>query len=548
MSHCFSFRTVRWMGMALVLMSLVGAAFAQQDAPRSDLFVGYAWSDPGGKTPLGQVPTQKYGWGADYTYNLNKWWGISADFGGHYHTYYNTTTAQIGPRFMWRTEGLNLFAHTLFGWNRFSTPGGGQSGLPSSPNAIHNGLGATLGGGLDLPLKKWVNLRIIEADYLYAHHNFRDIADPTNNATDQIRPNFDGVQLRSGLVFNFGDLTPPPPLTAVCAATGNTEVFAGEPVSFTATPGNVMKNHSVTYAWAGTGGNVTGKDNAASVDTTGLAPGTYTVTSRVSDAKMKKGGDASCSSSFTIKNPPPKNPPVVSCTANPSSVQAGAQVNVTCTCTSPDGVPVSVASWTTTAGKLSGSGASAALDTTGAGAGSVTVGAVCTDSRGLTSNGSAHVTVENPPPPPAKPVSSKLNECAFPNKVKPWRVDNACKAILDDVALRLQREADAKATVIGYADASEKMAKKGKKAKNANLAAERAVDSKAYLTGEKGIDAARIDTKTSDADGQKADFYIVPAGADAVSEGTAVDETKVMAIPDHPKPMAKKKMAKKAAV
>ena len=103
---------------------------------------------------------------------------------------------------------------------------------------------------------------------------------------------------------------------------------------------------------------------------------------------------------------------------------------------------------------------------------------------------------------------------------------------------------------MGYSDATEKTMKKHKKMVNANLAAERAVNSKAYLTGEKGIDASRIDTRSSDADGQKADYYIVPAGADAISEGAAVDETKVMAIPDHPKPamkkmkMKSKKMAK----
>jgi len=550
MSHCFSFRTARWVSVAIVLMSLVGAAFAQQEAPKSDLFVGYAWSDPGGQTPYGTVPTQKFGWGADYTYNFNKWIGVSADFGGHYKSYYHTTTAQIGPRVMWRTDGLNIFAHTLFGLSRFSTPGGGNTGLASTPNYVQNNLGATLGGGIDLPLTKWASIRLIEADYLWAHYNFQDVIKAgvyTNppTATDIVRPTFNGVQLRSGLVFNFGELTPPAPLAAACSAQGNTEVYAGEPVSFSAATSNILKNHSVTYAWSGTGGKVSGKDNTASVDTTGLAPGSYTVSARVSDAKMKKGGDASCSSNFTVKNPPPKNPPVMSCSASPTSVQAGASVSVTCTCTSPDGVPVSVASWTTSAGRLSGGGSNASIDTTGAAPGSVSVAAVCTDSRGLTANSSAGFTVENPPPPPPKPVFSKLNECAFPNKLKPWRVDNACKAILDDVALRLQREADAKATVVGYADAKEKMVKKGHKAKAASLAAERAVDAKAYLTDEKGIDGARIDTRTSDADGQKADFYIVPAGASAVSEGTAVDESKVKAIPDHPK-KAMKKMASKA--
>src|SRR5215471_11324499 len=29
--------------------------------------------------------------------------------------------------------------------------------------------------------------------------------------------------------------------------------------------------------------------------------------------------------------------------------------------------------------------------------------------------------------------TTKRSECDFPNKVKPWRVGNACKAVLDDV-------------------------------------------------------------------------------------------------------------------
>ena len=58
---------------------------------------------------------------------------------------------------------------------------------------------------------------------------------------------------------------------------------------------------------------------------------------------------------------------------------------------------------------------------------------------------------------PTKIEASKINECAFPNKVKPGRVDNTCKAALDDVALRLQREADAKAVIVGEADQAAKI-------------------------------------------------------------------------------------------
>ncbi len=249
---------------------------------------------------------------------------------------------------------------------------------------------------------------------------------------------------------------------------------------------------------------------------------------------MKKGGTATCSATFTVKEPP-KNPPNLSCSANPTSLQAGGSSTITCTCTSPDNVPVTVGDWNATSGTISGSGTTATLNTTGASPGPITVSAVCTDSRGLKSQvANAQVTVENPPPPP--PQASKLNQCDFPNKVKPWRVDNTCKAILDDVGKNLQQNADSKLVIVGNAEPTEK----GK-----NLAAERAVDSKFYLTsGESqlGIDPSRIETRTGSAGSKTAEYWIVPAGASFTGEGTqAVDENAVKAVPDHPHAAAKKK-------
>jgi hypothetical protein len=113
----------------------------------------------------------------------------------------------------------------------------------------------------------------------------------------------------------------------------------------------------------GNGGQVTGKDTTAQIDTTNAAPGSYTVTAHVTDAKMKTNNEASCSANYTIKPLPPKNPPTMSCSASPSSVQAGASVTVTCTCTSPDGVPVTVSNWTASSGTVSGSGNTATLST-----------------------------------------------------------------------------------------------------------------------------------------------------------------------------------------
>jgi outer membrane protein OmpA-like peptidoglycan-associated protein len=155
----------------------------------------------------------------------------------------------------------------------------------------------------------------------------------------------------------------------------------------------------VTYSWSGTGGQVTGKDTAATIDTRDAAPGSYVVTAHVTDPREKKNNEATCTANYTIKPLPPKNPPTMSCTADPSTVITGASATLTCSCTSPDGVPVSVSNWTSTGGSLTGNGNTATLSTAGTAAGPVSITATCTDNRGLTTQASTQVAVQNPPPP-----------------------------------------------------------------------------------------------------------------------------------------------------
>jgi hypothetical protein len=107
------------------------------------------------------------------------------------------------------------------------------------------------------------------------------------------------------------------------------------------------------------------------------------------------------------------------------------------------------------------------------------------------------------------------------DKARPARVDNEAKACLDEVALTLQKQPDAKAVVVGEATAKEKAkaakeeeaAKKHKHLNAADLAAERAVNTKNYLVTEKGIDSARITVETGTADKQGVEDYLVPLGA-----------------------------------
>jgi hypothetical protein len=527
-------RRVLCAGLSLMLtVVLLSAVTLAQDVetPKYEIFVGYQWLHPGGgvPAPFGNynapvkiaVPDMPYGFGTALTYNFQKYFGLEGDFGHNWDNYEMTLSA--GPKLSLRTEESTYFLHTLLSYNRLNV-----NGLPTG-----NGIGAILGGGWDLRVTHHFSLRIVEADYVWGRQNYASVVSAA--FPDLRRVSLEGVRLRTGLVFNFGYpelLTP----GASCSVQPS-EVMVGEPITATAATTNFNPKHTLRYDWSGNGGKVTGKDNTASIDTNGVAGGSYTVTAHISDPKKKTGGEATCTANYTVKEPP-KNPPTMSCSASPNDLQAGGSSTITCTCTSPDNVPVNVGGWTASGGSVSGSGNTATLNTTGASAGTITVNATCTDSRGLNTPASTQVTVENPPPPPA-PQATKLAECDFANMAKigkPWRVDNECKGKLDDVAKNLQQNADNKLVIVGNAEPTEK---------RKNLAAERAVNSKAYLTGGEaklGIDPSRIETRTSSEGTMNAEYWIVPAGGTFSEPGTQpVDESVVKAVPDHPHAAPKKK-------
>ncbi len=511
---------------------------AQSDdwVPKEELFVGYQWVNPGGNVPDDETPPNPVkapsiapGAGVSMAFNIDKLWALEADWGTNHNGSGALSTGMFGPKVTFRQEGVNFFVHGLLGIERF-TPAAETS---------HNGFAASVGGGMDLKIWKRITFRVFEADYIFARQNFAQEVSIEDGSLR--RSEFNTARLRTGIVFNIGG-EPEVPVAAACSI-DHSEVMVGEPLHVTVAGSNFNPKHTLTYTWASNGGKIEGKDTGATIDTNGAAPGSYTATATVTDAKAHKNNVATCSSNFAVK---PMNPPQISCSANPSSVDAGTSVTVTCTCTSRDNVPVTVAGWTATGGSISGRGNSATLNTTGASPGTITINATCTDSRGLNASTSSSVSVKNPPPPPPPPPqSTKLNECEYPNKVKPWRVDNTCKAMLDDVAGKLQQDPDAKLVVVGNADPAEV-----KHSTHKNLAAERAVDVKYYLTqgeAQQHIDASRIECRTGGAATTTSEQWIIPAGATFpnASSTSPVDEMKVKNIPDHPKPAAKK-AAKKA--
>jgi len=521
--------------LAVVVFALPAVMNAQEAAPpKEELFVGYQWLNPGGDVPDNSNPPVAFklpsiapGAGVSFAYNFDKMWALEADWGTNQNSTAAYSTGMIGPKMTFRQEDLNLFLHTLFGMAR----------LTDEFNRSHTNLGAALGGGIDLKLFwKPITLRLFEADYMWSQQHYSNV--PLDDLSLR-HSKYDGVRLRTGVIFNIGGGAPEVPVAATCSVQ-NATVMVGEPVHATVAASNFNPKHTLTYNWTSNGGKLEGKDTGATIDTNGMNAGDYSVTATVTDPKAKKNNMASCTSKFTVK---PLNPPQISCSASPSSVQAPTPATITCTCTSPDGVPVTVGGWSSSGGSISGMGNSATLNTSGASPGTITVNATCTDSRGLTASASSSVTIQNPPPPPPPPApqASKLNECEYPNVNKPWRVDNTCKAALDDVAAKLQQDPEAKLVVVGN---------QGPKEKRKNLAGERAVDVKAYLTGgeaKQSIDPSRIECRTANEGTMNSEQWIIPAGATFPEAGTTtpVDEKKIKPIPDHPKPAAKK-AAKKA--
>ncbi|HVP53007.1 MAG TPA: OmpA family protein, partial [Terriglobales bacterium] len=505
----------------LLLMIVVGAvaictmatAQAQENPqPKLEIFGGYAFLHPGVNVDgtnanLENVPG---GWGAAATFNFLPHLGVTADFGGHYHTFnindlvvgganVHLATIMFGPHVETRTSHFTFFGEGLFGLHRVAV-----TNVPGI--SADNAFGLAVGGGVDAHVARHIDIRLAQLDFIHSSHS---VTVPAPGDPDV---NFNSLRYRAGVNFLLGLPPSGPPPSASCSV-DPAEVYAGTPVSATARAMNFNPKRTLSYKWSGSGGKISGAGSTVSVDTAGLAPGSYTVGATITDGKK---GEASCRSSFTIKERP-KNPPQVSCSANPRSVMSGTPSTITCSCSSPDNAPdypvsVSISNWAATGGRISGAGNTATLDTTGASAGPITATATCTDSRGLSSRGTASVNVEVPPPPPQ---ASKLNEITF--KRNSARVDNTAKAILDDVALRLQRDADARAVIVGFADPKELKPEK--------LAAERAANAKAYLVKEKGIDASRIEIRTGSGGGMKADIWFVPAGASVNLPGTQVVTT-----------------------
>ena len=569
LSRMLALAAIASASVAISAQAAPAAKGAQPGAPyasRWDFLAGYSYLSPHGtvNTPTSATTTVPLTYSSinlgaigSAAYYFNRYVGGQFEFADHPDGPGDSAqTATGGLIVRFPTGNITPFIHGLAGGVRLGGPNY-PPGLYNHGNDIyyhHNtwGPALTVGGGMDYEtplLNHHLAIRIFQADYQYLHANFGP------QVRSGGRANVNAARLSAGLLFHAGSIAPPVPVTLACSA-NPTSVFPGEPITITAAAGNLNPKENAVYSWTGNG--VSGNAATATVNTADLAPGSYSAQGTVKTGKAGKEGlkpwqTATCTANFTVKA---FEPPTISCSANPSTIMPGGTATITSQAVSPQNRPLTY-SYTASAGSVTGSGTTAEFSSSGAPTGATEITCNVSDDKGHSATATTTVTIQAPPPPPQPHAQSLCSLSFSTDKRRPTRVDNEAKACLDQVALDLKQQADAKAVVVGNSNAKEKDTEakeekrhaRNKRVKVENFAAQRAVNAKDYLVTEQGIDASRISATTGTADDQSVQDYLVPAGANFsqdVQGTTPVDESTVKpetrkALPErHPARHAKK--------
>jgi outer membrane protein OmpA-like peptidoglycan-associated protein len=466
------FSVVFILAIALGAPSLVSAQ--SLDRSGAEVFGGYSWYRTGGKVNGVALPDFPKGWASEFTYNVDAHVGVTADFNGHYNSAASAFDFALGPRFRLTKGPFTPFAEALLGVQHL-TP----KGFPSqnAPTYI-------FGGGLDLKVTPQLSLRAIQADYVFTNY--------TALTESGVNNNFSGFRMQTGVVYRFG-----PGRAGQASAACSAEpaaVDAGESVKISVTPAGFLAKRTLSYSYSTTGGKVAPGTTTATADTVGLAPGSYTVSVRVDDSgKGKHQESASCQATFTV-NPKRAPEPAPAAMVAPAAAPEAA-------------VPPAAA-------EAKAGPAAAATAPPAAPEAKIAPAAVATAA--------------------SAPAATKFGILEFKvNPNRPTRVDNEAKGELDRYADALAAAPDAKAVIVGYARTKEAETPEGRKAPG--FAAQRGVNTKDYLTREKGVDGARIEVRTGSGNHKKVELWIVPAGSSFKAASTRmVDETQVKAVPRIP--------------
>jgi len=96
------------------------------------------------------------GWGVAPTFNFNRTFGLTADFGGHYGDNADVGTIMVGPKLTLHMGRVAPFGEFLLGLHRLD-----PSGLDTN-----NAFGLMAGGGFDVRVGDKVSVRPLDVNYI----------------------------------------------------------------------------------------------------------------------------------------------------------------------------------------------------------------------------------------------------------------------------------------------------------------------------------------------------------------------------------------------
>ena len=540
-------RLTQWIRLILVLLSLGTAAFCSAQATKAgeehvdsrfDIYGGYGYFHPFNSGIDGFQLQSVYNPNATVSVSayFNRYFGVQME-GGYFsgtneHARYIPCSGESCSQLVYTAEAGPIVRLPLGRWVPFAHAlGGGERTNGPAGQSLMWGWGVTGGIGVDYVLpffNQHFAIRPIQADYQYSQVVYGPLLLPSG--TQGGFSTLTNMKLSAGLVLRLGDVEPPQPVMLGCSAQPPS-VYPGDPIKVEANALQLNPKKTPVYTWASNGGKITASGPEASIDTTGLAPGDYTVTGHVEEGP-KARQQASCAAPFTVKA---FEPPTITCSANPSTAVSGTDIAISTSATSPQNRPLTY-SYTATAGVIASSGPTAILTTAGLAPGTITVTCNTVDDLGQTAKATTDVIITAPVIAPVPPTQDLCSLSFARDKRRPVRVDNEAKGCLDDIALTLKQQADAHLIMVGSSDTTEKP----------DAAAERAMNARQYLVQEKGIDPSRIELRTGATSGKTVTDTLVPPGAvfknddtHTFDEKTIIRHGQAYGIPRAQKPLSK---------
>jgi hypothetical protein len=190
----------------------------RHNASKAEFFLGYSYFRGVPALSPGNRMVGLNGGRASIAFDLNRYLGLIADFGGYHATALRLTgagavlprvadasgtayTSLFGPRFSYRKYNrITPFTQILFGGVHASQVTlSGCTGSLCTPLPTQNGFAMTAGGGFDIRVFRHLSIRAIQAEYMMTR-----FGDPTMGVSQTQTD----LRLSSGLIYRFGDHPP----------------------------------------------------------------------------------------------------------------------------------------------------------------------------------------------------------------------------------------------------------------------------------------------------------------------------------------------------